>query len=399
MRGFVRGGCSTVAVLLAVSGCATTVDGTAAPDPSAAVRLDPGGYPTKPRAVPERTNANDRRVQASYELSGGLVAPPELDKTFNWAAASTTPVLPSTVALGLAFGLPLIPALSQNESFVGGAVSAWQTTQIERANADTARMTTAVIRYRTADNAAAAARAIRAEFASNQRSPIPEHPDAFLGTSLSNLDLTKVWWTPYQDYLLVVGLGNTADATAASLAKSWLDRQTTTLRTPTMSPDQLLTLPPDRDGIMSLTLPDVIRASDGTQLALGYLTPQAWANAAADDWNATKTLLDRAGADLIGTAGSTVTRTRSAASARYLADAYRTGEEGSDGSATEVASVGGVPESRCVSLVTRANGEPRRAYRCIFTSGRYYVTTDAVGTLDQAHQQVAASYLMVKDAK
>ncbi len=385
--------------VLTVTGCATVVDGTAQPDPSAAARLDTGGYPTAPRQVPERTDPNDRRVQASYELSGHLIAPPELDKTFNWPAAASTPVLPSTVALGMVFGVPLVSALSQNESYVGGAVSARQTALIERAQPNTARMRTGVIRYRTADNATAAARAVREAVGSNQSAPIADHADAFLGTSLLDHDLTKVWWMPFQDYLLVIGFGNVADTTAESLAKSWIDRQTTALRAVTVTTEQMLALPPDRDGIMSLTLPDVVRTGDGAQLALGYLAPQAWANAAADDWLATKTLLERAGVDLIAAAGSTVTRTRSATSARYLADAYRTGEDGGSGNATEERGAAGVPDSRCASSITRANGDPRKAYTCSFTAGRYYVATGAVSTLTQAHQQAAASYLMVKDAK
>ncbi len=400
MRGFRRHGIAVMlTTALAATGCATVVDGTAQPDPSATSRLDTGGYPTAPRQVPERTDSNDRRVQASYELSGHLIAPPELDRTFNWPAPSTTPVLPSDVALGMVFGIPLISGLSQNGSYVGGAVSARQTALVERAQPNTARMTTGVIRYRTSDNAVSAARAIRAAVGSNPSPPISGHTDAFLGTSLANRSLTTVWWMPFQDYLLVIGFSEVADAVAEALATSWFDRQTVAMRALTATPDQMLTLAPDRDGIMSLTLPDVIRTGDGAQLALGYLTPQAWANAAADDWLATKTLHERAGVDLVAAAGSTVTRTRSATSARYLADAYRTGEDGGSGNASEEPTVAGVPGSRCASSITRSNGAPRKAYSCSFAAGRYYVSTSGVGTLTQAHQQASASYLMVKDAK
>ncbi|MGX9296641.1 DUF7373 family lipoprotein [Tsukamurella paurometabola] len=398
MRGFRRDRIVLVlaAVLVATTACATVVDGTAQPDPSAAARLDTGGYPTAPRAVPARTDPNDQRVQAGYELSGALVSPAELDAAFTFSAPASTPVLPSPESLGLVFGIPLVAALSQTNTYVGGAVSARQTTLVERETADTARMMTAVIRYRSADRAAAATQAVSTETSSP--ASLPARPAAVPGAALPRRSLTRVWWMPFQDYLLMIGVGNVPDSRADALAATWFDRQTAALRAITATPEQLLSLPPDRDGIMSLTLPNVIRTSDGAQLALGYLTPRAWANAAADDWMATWALLERAGVDLVGTAESAVTRTRGAASARYLADAYWSGEA-SGTLGTEEPKVAGVPDGRCLSFITRSNGEPRKAFSCSFASGRYYVRTGAVSTLAQAHQQAAASYLMVKNAK
>lgn len=136
------GRCWVLAALLILVGCSATVDGSAEADPSA-IRLDTGGYPTAPRAVPERTNINDSRVQSSYDLSAYLVAPAEIDKNFTWVAPASTPVLRHWPGSGRFFGIPFAAPLSQNESFVGGAVSARQTTKIERESPDTARMFTA----------------------------------------------------------------------------------------------------------------------------------------------------------------------------------------------------------------------------------------------------------------
>ncbi|BDD80541.1 hypothetical protein TPB0596_03040 [Tsukamurella pulmonis] len=204
---------------------------------------------------------------------------------------------------------------------------------------------------------------------------------------------------PVGDQLLIVGFGNVGESSADVLAATWFDRQIAALRTLTTTAEQMLRPPPDRDGIMSLTLPNVVRTSDGTQPSLGYLTPRAWLHAAADDWLETKVRLEQAGVDLIGAAGSVVQRTRSGAAARNLFDDYSRDAGASGAATTREPAARGVPGVVCESYLTRANGDPRKAYSCAFVAGRYYVSTDAVSTLVQAHQQATASYLMVKDAK
>ncbi|NKY20130.1 DUF7373 family lipoprotein [Tsukamurella spumae] len=397
MRG-IRGALIGVgtATVLAVTGCSSTVAGTAHPDPSAAVRLDTGGYPTSPRPVPERTDPNDRRVQSSYELAGYLISPADVDAAFDWAGASRVPVLASQVSLAVAFGMPQSTALAQTDGLVGGAVSARQTAGT--ASADTASMTTYVIRYRTAATATAAGAALRA-LRKEADQELPGRPGSFRGPENAATDLPTMWWQPHQDYLLGVGFKSVPDERAVSLAGRWLDRQTRELAGVTTTVEQLLALPPDRDGIMSLTIPDAVRVADGTQPALAYMSTRAWLNVTTGQWTPRSRLYERAGVDLIGSAGSTVFRTRSAASARYLLDAMRDGEGGSDGTEVAEAAPPGLAGSRCSSFTTSANGAPRKAYQCVLAVGRYYLNTGAVGTLTQAHQQAAASYLMAKDAK
>lgn len=389
---------------LTVTGCSTVIDGTAQPDPSAAVRLDTGGYPTAPREVPERTDPNDRRVQASYELSGHLIAPTEIDAAYDWLASTAkTPVFASEIALALQFGGLYAAALQAANTFVGGAISARQTDAAGKADATTARMSTMLFRYRAADNAVGAVRGLKTRPTAGD-TPLDGYPESFRGAAIDAAGLTTVWWTPVGDYLLGVGFASVSDGDARARAIQWLDRQVPELTKITASPQQLLELPPDRDGIMSLTVPRTQRFQDGAQVTLAYLTPRAWANAASGRWTTKSTLFGRAGVDLIGSAASIVYRARDAAGARYLSDAMNTPQPGvelSNETDDEVvaAAPSGVPDARCSSSTTRVTGDPRKAYSCALVVGRYYINTDLVGTLTQAHQQAAAGYLMVKDAK
>lgn len=393
-----------VTTALAVTGCTTVVDGTAQPDPSAAVRLDTGGYPTVPREVPERTDPNDRRVQASYELSGHLIAPTEIDAAYDWLSSTAqTPVFASEIALTLQFGGVHAAALHAGDTFVGGAISARQTEVAGTANATTPRMSTMLFRYRTADNAAGAVRGLKT-LPTAGGTPLDGYPESFRGAAIDAAGLTTVWWTPVGDYLLGVGFASVPDADARTRAIQWLDRQVRELTRITASPQQLLELPPDRDGIMSLTVPGTQRFQDGAQVTLAYLTSRAWANAASGRWTTKTTLFERAGVDLIGSAASVVYRTRDAAAAGYLSDALNTPQPGVELSnetddQVVAAAPSGVPNVRCSSSTTRVTGDPRKAYSCALVVGRYYVQTDLVSTLAQAQQQASASYLMVKDAK
>lgn len=389
---------------LTVTGCATVVDGTAQPDPSAAVRLDTGGYPTAPRQVPERTDPNDRRVQASYELSGHLIAPTEIDAAYDWLASDArTPVFPSLIGLTLQFGDFPATALSAGDTFVGGAISARQTEAHGTAKADTPRMSTMLFRYRSAENAAGAVRGLKS-LPAGTGSPLVGPPESFIGPAIDTVGLTTVWWAAVGDYLLGVGFASVPDADARGLATRWMDRQVPELAKITESAQQLLELPPDRDGVMSLTVPGTTRFQDGTQLTLGYLTPRAWGNSANGRWSTKAALFERAGVDLIGSAASIVYRTRDAAGARYLSDALNTPQPGIELSnetddQVVAAAPSGVPDARCSSSTTRVTGDPRKAYSCALIVGRYYIQTDLVSTLTQAQQQAAASYLLVKDAK
>lgn len=389
--------------MLTVTGCATVVDGTAAPDPSAAVRLDTGGYPTTPRAVPDRTDPNDRRVQASYELSGHLIAPTEIDSAFDWLATEArTPVFASTTGLTFQFGGPHAAALSAGDTFVGGAISARQTEAAGTANDRTSRMSTVILRYRTTENAAGAARGLKTLPGAAGR-PLDGYPDSFPGAAIDTVGLRTVWWTAVGDYLLGVGFAAVSDGDARARAIQWLDRQVRELKKISTSPQELLELPPDREGIMRRTMPGVVQLNDGAQVALGYLTPRAWANSANGRWSTKTTLFERAGVDLIGSAASVVYRARDAAGARYLSDALNTpqpGVEPSNETDDEVVAAAppGLENARCSSSTTRVTGDPRKAYSCALVVDRYYVQTDLVSTLAQAQQQAAASYLVVKSA-
>ncbi|WP_139058050.1 DUF7373 family lipoprotein [Tsukamurella pseudospumae] len=393
------------ATVLAVTGCSSTIAGTAQPDPSAAVRLDTGGYPTSPRLVSSRTERDDRRVQSSYELSAHLISPAEVDKSYDWLSNNArTPVFASITALTFQFGISQAIALqSGGDTFVGGAISARQTDAVGRTSDSTSGMSTIVLRYRTTDNARKAADGLRNDpGAVGPQHALDNHPDAFTGPPITTVALPTVWWVPVNDYLLGVGFTSSVPVgTAQQLAERWLALQVPELAKITVSATDMLGLPPDRDGIMSLTIDGTPTMPDGERPSVGYLTPRAYANSANGRWTSSMTKYERAGVDLIGAAGSVVHRTRSAADARYLLDQSNdaSAEPQTEGGSAREAPPAGVKDASCTSFVTRATGDARKAYACSLARGRYFITTDAVSTLTQAHQQAAASYLMAKDAK
>lgn len=48
---------------------------------------------------------------------------------------------------------------------------------------------------------------------------------------------------------------------------------------------------------------------------------------------------------------------------------------------------------------TTANGTERPYYACRVVVGRYYAQTSAVSSIQQAHQQISAQYLILQGAK
>ncbi|MET9327279.1 hypothetical protein [Tsukamurella sp. NPDC003166] len=403
MRGTLIGVCT--ATVLAVTGCTSTVAGTAQPDPSAAVRLDTGGYPTSPRLVSSRTDRSDRRVQSSYELSAHLISPAEVDKSYDWLSSNArTPVFASITALTYQFGTAqAIALLGGGDTFVGGAISARQTDPVGRTSDTTSGMSTITLRYRTADNARKAADQLTTlARATGPDHALDGHPGAFAGPPITTVALPTVWWMPVNDYLLGVGFSASVPAgTAQQLAARWLALQVPELAKITVSASDMLGLPPDRDGIMSLTIDGTPTMPDGERPGVGYLSPRAYANSANGRWTSSMAKYERAGVDLIGAAGSVVYRTRSAADARYLLDLSNdvTAEPQAESVSAKEAPPAGVKDASCESFVTRATGEPRKAYSCSLAVGRYFITTDAASTLTQVHQQAAASHLMAKNAK
>ncbi|KXO98817.1 Uncharacterised protein (plasmid) [Tsukamurella tyrosinosolvens] len=89
--GRLRGITSTVGVALLLTGCSTTVAGTPIGPSSTAARLDTGNYPTKPRTVVAKTDA-DAWQQEGWKVADAVVNPREIDPEISTTATGSLPV-------------------------------------------------------------------------------------------------------------------------------------------------------------------------------------------------------------------------------------------------------------------------------------------------------------------
>lgn len=81
----------TGAALLLLTGCSTTVAGVPVAPPSAAAKLDTGNYPTKPRIVTAKTDA-DAWQQEGWRVADAVVNPREIDPEISKTAPGSLPV-------------------------------------------------------------------------------------------------------------------------------------------------------------------------------------------------------------------------------------------------------------------------------------------------------------------
>ncbi|MGZ9825309.1 DUF7373 family lipoprotein [Tsukamurella ocularis] len=383
------------ALVAALTGCTTSIPGTPVADTSAEVRLDTGGYPTSPRQVPTRTGA-DVRVQPSFELGEYLIVPPDLQAGFDDGAKTAVPSLPSVVAIAADLGEKQALILA-HDRYVGGAISANQRAA-EPGVAEPPRMTTYLLRYQTTkavDEVSAKIKALPRTTA--EAKGLPGRPESFEAPAVSD-GSAPVWYIPRGDYLLGVAFKGIPRAEAESLANRWVDRQIPKLAELKLTADEMLSMPADRDGILSYTIPGVETIED-VQFELGYMRPRTWAQLVVTKWADSIALMERAGVDLVGSGATKVFRARDAASARYYADAERQTSSSYVNTYTTTAAPAGVPGARCGTGKTTANGTERAYYTCNVVVGRYYAQTGSVSTIQQAHQQISAQYLILQSAK
>ncbi|WP_139057941.1 DUF7373 family lipoprotein [Tsukamurella pseudospumae] len=393
-----RFGPTLIAAALVVSACSTTIAGTAVSDPSAAPHLDTGGFPTKPRDVPARVGS-DVRVQPSFELGNYLIVPAELDAGFTEDTSVPIPSLPSTVGLALTVGKTqgLLLADEERNRYIGGAVMTSQRTWTS-AGEDPPRMTTYLMRYRTSaavDDVVAKLKALPKTV--SEPKGLPGKPDSFEAPTITSYTGSPVWYIPRGDYLLGIAFKGISRVEAESIAGRWVDRQIPKLAEQQLTADQLLAMPADRDGILSLTIPGV-QVVDGIAYELGYMSPRTWAQLTTGRWSENIAIMDRAGIDLIGSSATKVFRARDNASAEYYRSADRSDVEG-ETAPTSAAAPAGVPGAQCKTGTTKANGAARAYYACTVVVGRYYATTSAISSLDAAQQQISAQYLILQHAK
>ena len=392
-------------IALLLAGCGSTVGGSATKGTTPTVdqsALDPGSYPTSPRPPlgPAGTEEAGRLVEGR-RMADFVVGPWQVDPTLTQIGAAPAKVvlhrneITQVVWPSMMARLPSLP-------LVAGFVS-------ERTSAnpgDSTLLRNAVVQYPFPETAADAARGL-ADGALNivdhgggpamtepvRAVPIPGHPEA-TGVLIKRLEgtasvheLTVI--SARGPHMLIQVVQFTTPERAAELAGRVLDLQLPLIDTfaPT-APKPLATLPLDPTGLLARTVP--LKAGQGDSMSDADYAP-AGAMQLEDNPIEAGAAMQDAGVGTVAVSQTTVYQTSDGDAAQRLAQALAD-DIAVTRAAQPAAEVPGIAGSRCV----RAEGAGGLVSQhwCVATHDRF--TFKAVARqLDNAHQQMAAQYLML----
>ena len=380
---------AVTAVLLA--GCSSTVAGIAVPDPDEPlVTLDTGGISTQPRTA--ETSEAQQEVLAANILAEKTLYAWDIDPTyvelrsFGVRAIAQASNLSDTVdeADGAAIG---------KRGLLYGFVSG----RTNNAAGEWDGLSSAVLRM--ADDAAARGAL------DDYRSRVGAAAETVGGRS--DIVVTKLapkgsaTTTGYQvqaavgAHLVVINAKARDSGKARDHAVSAADRQRDLLAGfASPGADRVVTLPADKDGIVSRTVaPD--RLEQGTMtLDYGFRegrAPLHWDSSPI----ATARLFEEAGIDLTGVGRNYVYRARDASAAQRFAESSAS-LFGSEEQSTEF-SIDGLPSAKCRSYKVTVLLDMESRYTCYVSSGRY-VSEYTDTQIARVKQVTSAGYLILRRA-
>lgn len=398
-------------VIAALAGCGGTVAGTATRETSSAAAavspgsLDPGTYPTSARAPLGVAGTEDAgRLVEGRRMAGYVAGPWQADPGLIGVGPAAAVVLERRDQIWVVVWPSMLSRFPPGPFIVGFTC--------DRRSADPKDPTSlrdAVLRYADPGAAAAAARGL-VDGAMNmpvftgstqpvpaepaRAVPIPGHPEAtgvlYTRPEGANLirDLTVV--SARGPYLLIqVVSGAAGPDRAAELAGRTLDLQVPLIEQfqPT-DPAQFATLALDPTGLLARTVP--LKPGQGDSMSNGTYD-RAGALRLEDNPIQAGRAFDDAGVDVVAVSQTTVYQAADGDGAERLARAL--GDDTAARPASQPASaVPGLPQSRCVRIDDSGGLIPK--HWCIATAGRYAFKAVA-RQLDNAHQQMAAQYLML----
>ncbi|WP_006242418.1 DUF7373 family lipoprotein [Mycolicibacterium tusciae] len=393
----------TIALLLAA--CGGTVDGTAVQETTPTVdptALDPGSYPTTPRSPlgPAGTDEAGQLVEGR-RMAGFVVGPWQVDPALTQIGASSAKVIQrrdeivQVVWPAMLARLPSLP-------LVAGFVSERTSTK----TGDATLLRNALLQYPFPQTATDAAEALTAGALNVvdhgggpamtepvRPVPIPGHPEA-TGALMKRLEgtasvheLTVI--SARGPYMLIQVVQFATPERATELAGRILDLQGPLIDTfvPT-EPAPLASLPRDPSGLLARTVP--LKSGRGDSMSDADYDAKG-AMQLEDNPIQAGAAMQSAGVDTVAVSETTVYQARDAAAAQQLA--LSLGDDIVERqSAQPAAEVPGLAGSRCV----RTEDARTRIARhwCVGTNDRYAFTAVA-RELDNAHQQIAAQYLML----
>lgn len=203
-------------------------------------------------------------------------------------------------------------------------------------------------------------------------------------------------WTDAQAFStrgpLLVGVATRAKEAedGVRLALTALDKQMAGLGDFAPTPmDKLAQLPLDTPGLVARTLPGLSNRDPqaiglfGRRAAVGFMD-----NPAKDLKVLTENNLEWMSRGLL----TNVYQFRDAAGARAVADTWA--KDMGTKKYTRAGAVNGLPSARCFASPKDDNGDPT-TYYCLLATDRYLIEVPGVADETEAHQRLAAQYLMV----
>ena len=402
-----RNALAALTIALLLTACGSTVDGTAtqttAPtvDPSA---LDPGSYPTTPRPPLGQAGTDDvGRFIEGRRMASYVVGPWQADPTLTRIGATSAKVVERRNQISQVIWpsmLTRFPALPLIVGFVSERTSSTP--------GDTTLVRNAVLQYPFPETATKVAQgltegAMNIAVVDNADGPVPSEPvrsvpipghPGVTGALMARPDgaktvheLTVV--SARGPNVLIQVIQFATPEREIELAGRILDLQVPLIDTfvPT-EPAPLATLPRDPSGLLARTVP--LKPGQGDSMSDADYDP-AGALQLEDNPIQAAAAMQQAGVDTVAVSETTVYQARDGAAARQLAQSL--GDDVVERQSTQpVAEVPGLAGSRCV----RAADPNTRVARhwCVAVEDRY--TFKAVARdLNNAHQQMAAQYLML----
>jgi hypothetical protein len=403
----VRIALAALMIVLLLAACGGTVNGTAvqettpAVDPSA---LDAGSYPVTPRPPVGQAGTDEvGRLVEGRRMADFVVGPWQADPALTQAGAAPAKVIERRNQISQVVWpsmLARVPSLPLVAGFVSERTSATP--------GDPTLLRNVVLAYPFPETAATVAEGLAAgalNIVVTDRAggpvpsepvravPIPGHPEA-TGALMARPEgaaivheLTVV--SARGPHVLIQVIQFATPEREAELAGRILDLQVPLIDTfVATKPEALATLPRDPSGLLARTVP--LKPGQGDSMSDADYDP-AGAMQLEDNPIQAGPAMQDAGVDTVAISQTTVYQARDAEAAQRLAQAF--GDDIAKRQAAQpAAEVPGLSGSRCVRVEGVGGLIPH--HWCVGTYERF--TFKAVARqLDNAHQQIAAQYLML----
>jgi hypothetical protein len=382
--------------MIAACGSSTTDDATPtnqpAPPPTPIVSpdaLDVGNYPTTPRpALGVAGDAPAGIVAEAQHLADFIVGAWDVDPDLVTPYLSSTYLVTAPQALEQ-LGPAGMAAAAEQRRMVNGFVSARQAP-------DKGILLNGVLRF--PDPAAATAAAAEMNQAAVAQpiqgatptgTAIPGHPDAVASTYPFTPHGTERAWaairsfTPHGPFVLMQ-MAQSIDGLepAAAMVAKTIDLQGPLIDKFTPTPiDALAEVPLDPTGMLVRTIPAEVGTAAATKNAA--YSPRGAVHFQSNPVGSA-TLFEDAGVTVVAMGETNVYEAKDAPSASLVANSF--GKEVSVDGVTPADPVPALPGSRCLKF-------PQGFY-CVASGDRYAIEVQA-DELKEAHQQVAAQYVML----